>query len=248
MPDWLGLGGARAIVAGGAGTLGSAVITGLLEAGAEVAAIDLDREALAGLSDHVSVKHQADLSDRDAARIAVQQTRGQLGGVDVFVHCAGVNVRKPLDAYVPGEWERIMTVNVTSAFYTAVEAATTMRRQQHGRIVFFSSVSGRSAHKHHGPYAASKAAINQLMRVMAHEYAPDGITVNAVAPGYMETALTRDYLAEHPGAREALVELIPAGRFGMLDEVVGPVLFLCSRHAGFVTGHVLYVDGGRSLL
>ena len=74
-----------------------------------------------------------------------------------------------------------------------------MREQGHGRIVFFSSVAGRSGHKHHGPYAATKGAINQLMRVMAHESAADGVTVNAVAPGYMDTELTRQYLADHPG-------------------------------------------------
>ena len=115
-------------------------------------------------------------------------------------------------------------------------------------IVFFSSVAGRSGHKHHGPYAATKGAINQLMRVMAHEYAADGVTVNAVAPGYMDTELTRQYLADHPGRREELIELIPAGRFARIDEVVGPVLFLCSRQASFITGTVLYIDGGRSVL
>ena len=114
--------------------------------------------------------------------------------------------------------------------------------------MFFSSVAGRSGHKHHGPYAATKGAINQLMRVMAHEYAADGVTVNAVAPGYMDTELTRQYLADHPGRREELIELIPAGRFAHVDEVVGPVLFLCSRQASFVTGTVLYIDGGRSVL
>lgn len=247
MADWLGLEGVRAVVAGGAGTLGSAVIAGLLGAGASVAAIDLDGEALARLPEQV-VKQQADLSEADVAHRAVAEAQDRLGGLDVFIHSAGINVRKPIDAYTPSEWERIMSVNLNSAFHTAVRAATTMRQQQRGRIVIFSSVAGRSAHKHHGPYAASKAALNQLMRVMAHEYASDGVAINAVAPGYMETALTRDYLAEHPDRRRALLELIPAGRFGTLEEVVGPVLFLCSRHAGFITGQVLYVDGGRSVL
>jgi gluconate 5-dehydrogenase len=87
-----------------------------------------------------------------------------------------------------------------------------------------------------------------LTRVLAHEHAADGVTVNAVAPGYMDTELTRQYLADHPGRREELIELIPAGRFAHVDEVVGPVLFLCSKQASFITGTVLYIDGGRSIL
>jgi gluconate 5-dehydrogenase len=84
--------------------------------------------------------------------------------------------------------------------------------------------------------------------VTAHEYAEHGVTVNAVAPGYMDTALTREYLDANPDKRDALVDLIPARRFGVLDEVVGPVLFLSSKQAGFITGHVLYIDGGRSIV
>jgi gluconate 5-dehydrogenase len=166
----------------------------------------------------------------------------------VFVHCVGVNDRKPIEEYQAHEWDRIVAVNLSSAFHTATEAAVGMRAQGHGRILFFSSVAGRSGHKHHGPYAATKGAINQLMRVIAHEYAADGVTANAVAPGYMDTSLTRDYLAANPDKRRALTELIPAGRFGRLEEVIGPVLFLCSRHSSFITGQVLYVDGGRTIV
>jgi gluconate 5-dehydrogenase len=103
-------------------------------------------------------------------------------------------------------------------------------------------------HRNHGPYAATKGGINQLTKVMAHEYAADGVTVNAVAPGYMETALTRAYLDANPSTRDALLGLIPANRFGRLDEVVDPVLFLASDRASFINGQVIYIDGARTVV
>jgi len=236
--DWLGLAGLRVVVAGGAGTFGAALCDGFRAAGAEVVVIDVQP------GDHV----QADLSDPGEARAAIAEAAERLGGLDVFVHSVGINRRKPIEEYDDDDWDDIVSINLSSAFYTAQAALPRMRAQRHGRIVFFSSVAGRSGHKNHGPYAATKGAINQLMRVMAHEHAADGVTVNAVAPGYMDTELTRQYLADHPGRREELIELIPAGRFAHIDEVVGPVLFLCSRQASFITGTVLYIDGGRSVL
>ena len=227
MPDWLELEGSRALVAGGAGTIGAALAAGLNAAGARVAIVD--RRAPQG--DSAASFTEADLTDPGAAREAVSAARAQLGGLDVFIHCVGINDRRPIERYGASDWDRILAVNLTSAFHTATEAAVGMRAQGHGRIVFFSSVAGRSGHKHHGPYAATKGAINQL-----------------VAPGYMDTELTRDYLAANPDKRSALIELIPAGRFGTLEEVVGPVLFLCSPHASFITGQVLYIDGGRTIV
>lgn len=244
MSDWLGLADRRVLVAGGAGTIGSALVDGFLAAGAQVAVVDLQAEP----SEQLAAAHSADLSDPDAARQAVVTVREQLGGLDAFVHCVGINDRRPIEDYDAADFDRIIAINLTSAFHTATEAAVGMRGQGGGRIVFFSSVAGRSGHKLHGPYAASKGALNQLMRVIAHEYAAHGVIANAVAPGYMDTALTREYLAANPDKRRALIELIPAGRFGQLEEVVGPVLFLCSPHASFITGQVLYIDGGRTIV
>jgi NAD(P)-dependent dehydrogenase (short-subunit alcohol dehydrogenase family) len=245
MPDWLGLQGQRVVVAGGAGTIGSALVSAFAEAGASVGVIDLD---VSNIDTRVSATERADLSDGDAARGSLHTITEQLGGLDGLVHCVGINDRKPIENYTSPEWDRIVSVNLTSAFHLGTEAAVAMRDRGRGRIVFFSSVAGRSGHKLHGPYAATKGAINQLMRVIAHEYAAHGVTANAVAPGYMDTELTRRYLTDTPDKRQALIELIPAGRFGTLQEVVDPVLFLCSPRASFITGQVLYIDGGRTII
>jgi NAD(P)-dependent dehydrogenase (short-subunit alcohol dehydrogenase family) len=245
--DWLGLSGRRVVIAGGAGTIGKALVAGFLDAGAAVAVIDIGFDGLGELASRVATA-EADLRDADACRAAVARAREELGGIDVFVHCVGINNRKPVEDYTDQEWQDILEINLSSAFHTATAVAPGMRAQGDGRIVFFSSVAGRSGHKLHGPYAATKGALNQLARVMANEYAGDGVTVNAVAPGYMETALTSAYLEANPAKKEALLELIPAGRFGQLGEVVGPVLFLTSRQASFINGQVLYIDGGRSVV
>jgi gluconate 5-dehydrogenase len=246
--DWLGLAGRRVLVAGGGGTIGRALVDGFITAGATVAVVDLNDGAMAALDERVAVRHPADLSDAAAARGAVVSVREQLGGLDVFVHCVGINDRRAIEDYDAADWDRIVAVNLTSAFHTAAEAVQGMKTQGQGRIVFFSSVAGRSGHRLHGPYAATKGAINQLMRVIAHENAEHGVTVNAVAPGYMDTDLTRRYLAENPDKRSALIGLIPAGRFGVLQEVVDPVLFLSSPRSSFITGQVLYIDGGRTVV
>lgn len=248
---WLGLAGARVLVAG-AGGVGAVCVAGYAEQGATVLAVDRDADRLAALKERdprtgrVDVL-EADLSADGAGAAVVTEAVRRLGGLDVLLHSVGINDRRPVLEIAESEWERVLRVNLTSAFGLAQAAGRHMVEQRAGRIIMLSSVSGLLAHPKHGPYAASKGGMNQLMRVMAREWADRGVTVNAVAPGYIETALTSEYLSR-PGIREDLTSLVPAGRLGTPDEVVGPILFLSSPHAAFVTGHVMYVDGGRTLV
>jgi len=253
MTDWLGLRDRAALVAG-AGGIGEAVAAGLARAGARVVVADVDAARLDALatraakSDSAEIKTvAADLGSAAAARHAVNDAAAILGGLDIFVHAVGVNDRRPVLDTPDEVWERVIDVNLKSAVWTAQAAGALMVPAGHGRIVFLSSVSGLLAHAHHAPYAATKGGVNQLCRVMAREWAPHGVTVNAVAPGYTETGLTRAYL-DQPGVRDGMTGLVPAGRLGTVADLVGPILFLCSAQSAFVTGHVMYVDGGRTLV
>jgi gluconate 5-dehydrogenase len=248
--DWLGLRDSRVLIAG-AGGLGAACTAAFLAAGARVQVVDADAEragaAIVGAPPDRAAAAGADLRQPGEAVRAVSGICQRWGGIDVCVHAVGMNVRKPVLECDDTEWAATLDVNLTTAWLLCREAGRRMTEAGHGSIVLFSSVSGLLAHKDHAPYAATKGAVNQMMRVMAAEWAPRGVTVNAVAPGYVETGLTRAYLGRD-GNRARLEGLVPAGRLSTPEEVAGPVLFLASRQARYVTGHVLYVDGGRTLV
>jgi gluconate 5-dehydrogenase len=252
MRDWLTLGGRPALVFG-AGGLGGASALSLAAQGARVALVDMNQENLDAV---VRAAKEAggeveplvaDLRTARACQAAVAGAAGLVGTPQVFLHAVGRNVRKPVLELDDADWDETLTLNLSSAYWLGRAVGRLMVEERYGRMVFVSSVSGLLAHPQHAPYAAAKGGMNQMLRVMAREWAAHGVTVNAVAPGYIETSLTRSYL-DKDNNRESLESLVPAKRLGQPEEVADAVTFLASDRARFITGQVLYVDGGRVLV
>lgn len=252
MADWLGLDGATALVVG-AGGLGGASAVSLAGQGARVVLADRDEANLAAVArtakeagcELTTVVH--DVGTPTRARALVEAVVDEVGTPRVFVHAVGRNDRRPVLELGDEDWASIITLNLSTAWWLGQAVGRLMVEAGYGRMVFASSVSGLLAHANHAPYAASKGGINQLVRVMAREWATHGVTVNAVAPGYVETSLTRAYL-DVGSHRDDLESMVPMGRLGVPEEVADAVTFLASDRASFVTGHVLYIDGGRTLV
>ena len=231
--DWLAIAGRHALVAG-AGGLGGRVgdeprharRDGHRRRSSMRARLDELVAASASLAGSIT-GIVADLGTADGCRAAVAEATATTGAPDIFVHAVGRNNRKPVLEFSDDEWHDIIELNLSSAFWLGQAVGRTMVERGRGRMVFISSVSGWLAHANHGPYAATKGGINQLVRVMAREWAPHGITVNAVAPGYVETELTRAHL-DTGSHRAELEALVPAARLGVPEEVADAVTFLAS--------------------
>src|SRR4051794_32528257 len=252
MSDWLALSDRPALVVGGGG-LGGASAVQLAASGADVVLVDVDE---AKLERAASAAKDAggrltplvcDVSTPEACRWAVEEAARMVGSPQIFLHAIGRNIRRPVVSLDDDDWHQVVTLNLSTAWWLGQAVGRLMVETGSGRMVFISSVSGLLAHADHAPYAASKGGINQLVRVMAREWAPHGVTVNAVAPGYIETDLTKEHLDTN-GNRETLASLVPAQRLGVPEEVADAVAFLSSDRAAFITGQILYVDGGRVLV
>jgi NAD(P)-dependent dehydrogenase (short-subunit alcohol dehydrogenase family) len=238
----------------GAGGLGSAIASGLADFGARLAIADVDVEAAKRVARRCARPGRGagstlalglDVTNPAQVRAAVAALEQAAGRIDVLVNAAGVIVRKPAIDFAPAEWRRVLDVNLSGVFYVTQAVGRGMIERGYGRILTLASVSSLLGHPHHAPYAASKGGVALLTKVLATEWAPNGVTANAIGPTYVETPLNSDELAQ-PGVRAGLISKIPMGRLGTPDDLVGAAVFLCSDAAAFVTGQVLYVDGGRT--
>jgi 3-oxoacyl-[acyl-carrier protein] reductase len=236
-----------ALVTGASRGIGRACAVELARAGTRVALAARQRDKLEQLAAEIRAAGgeayavEIDMASNDSIRHAVSQVSKEFGRIDILVNNAGIT-RDGLAMRMKREdWDVVLQTNLSGAFFTAQQAMPAMIRERWGRIVNVASVVGRSGNAGQANYVASKAGLIGLTKALAQEIASRNVTVNAVAPGFIETDMTQALSAE---VREKLLAAIPLKRLGTPEDVAAAVRFLASEEAGYITGHVLDVNGG----
>jgi NAD(P)-dependent dehydrogenase (short-subunit alcohol dehydrogenase family) len=244
------LAGRRAVVTGAASGIGRATALALARSGADLLLADLNEDALAEPAREVAtlgrraVAMRVDVSREEDAAAMAARAADELGGVDILVNAAGMNVRRrPVLEFSAEEIELVLRVNLVGIFHTCRAVGRLMVEQRSGSIVNVSSVMDQVAAPNRAAYVASKGGVRQLTRALAVEWAPYGVRVNAVGPGYCRTPLIGQIL-EDPAWVARLEAGTPLGRLAEPEEIAAPIVFLASDWASYVTGTVLYADGG----
>jgi NAD(P)-dependent dehydrogenase (short-subunit alcohol dehydrogenase family) len=249
--------GRKALVTGAARGIGEALAKGLAAQGADVAvnytrAADRAEGVVAAIRamgrDAVAV--QADVSEEDQVEAMVETVAGRFGRIDILVNNAGIVIPGNAEDFALADWRRTMAVNLDGVFLCSKHVGRRMIAQKSGAIVSVGSMSGRIVNWpfRHAAYNASKAAVHQLTKNLAAEWAEHNIRVNAIAPGYIMTELTAEVLKEHPDVvNEQWAKGAVQNRIGTVDELVGATVYLVSDAASFTTGEIIFVDGGLTL-
>lgn len=237
-----------AVVTGGGGGLGSAICEAFAREGARVVVADYSLENAEAVARRivdgggVARACQVDVGDKESAYGMVDACVEAFGRIDILVNNAGISVNELFIDTSPEDWERVQRVNLTGAFLCGQAAARKMIKRRSGRIVNIVSVSGQRGGFGRSAYGSSKAGLEILTKIMAVELSQYGINVNAVAPGPVDTALTKVVHTE--ATRESYYSLMPMRRYGLPEEIADAVVFLCTPESSYVQGHTLNVDGG----
>jgi NAD(P)-dependent dehydrogenase (short-subunit alcohol dehydrogenase family) len=243
------LDGRVALVAGAASGIGCAAAEGLAAAGATVVCVDLNAAGAEDVAGSIRATGGAaealsmDITDAESVARKVDRIAVTQGGIHVLVSTPAVNVRKPLLDYTGEEFDRVLRLNLRGTFNLTQSVARIMRDQKRGSIILLSSIRSVTVEPGQGVYAATKAGIVQMARALAAELGPVGVRVNCIAPGVVETPLTAP-ISDNPEWYNAYASKNALGRWASAEEMAGPVVFLASDAASYVTGAVLFVDGG----
>jgi gluconate 5-dehydrogenase len=242
------LGGRVAVVTGGGGGLGREIARGLADFGARIVLADLDAVLAEKAASEIDGARAevVDVTEPASAAALAERVHAALGRIDILVNAAGIFRVAPALTMPLADWDAVLRVNLTGTFVMTRAVAPLMLARGRGHVINLASVSSVVANPEYAAYAASKGGVLQLTRVLGVEWCRQGIAVNAIAPAFTDTPLTRGYL-ERPGAPERVVAKIPMGRLAEPRDIVGAAIFLASDAASFMVGQTIFVDGGRTL-
>jgi NAD(P)-dependent dehydrogenase (short-subunit alcohol dehydrogenase family) len=244
--DLFNMHGKVACVTGASSGLGRSAATLLAKAGVQVVGVARRSDQLEHWQEEAggdTAAVVADLSDRSSLKAAANAVEAHFGPPDVLINAAGINTREHADAVSDEGWDTTMNLNLAAPFFLAQAFVPAMKAKRWGRIVNFASLQSRRAFENGISYGASKGAVEQMTRAMAEAWSGHGITANALAPGFFRTELT-DPVFNNPALAERNAAQTCIGRNGEPSDLDGPLMFFCTDASAYVTGQVLFVDGG----